>query len=157
MIVETDEELFVPENLLFPLRAIDGLEEVEFLARKVEALPMDIVKVRGPADRSFFALRVAAHAVHDPLQNAHILRIARPEEFPVAILSEPVDMEDSWRGAKIALHSDPMPEVISHVVAAKRQHGHRIATNLSGGSGCCCSGLGAHGRSGIDSTGPIER
>jgi hypothetical protein len=76
--VEEEEEFFVAHDLLFPLLAIDGLECVEGFAGEVEALPVDVVEVRGPADGRFFALGAATDAVDDPLEDTHVFAVAGP-------------------------------------------------------------------------------
>jgi len=108
VVVEGEEELFVAHDLLFPLGAVDGLEGVEggfhLFAGNVEALPVHVVEVRGPADGSFFALGAAADSVDDPLEDTHVFAVSGPEELTVRSLAEPVDVEDAGRGGQVALH-----------------------------------------------------
>src|SRR5271170_467424 len=141
MVVEGEEELFVAHDLLFPLRAVDGLEGVEGFAGEVEALPVDVVEVRGPADGGFFAESAAADTVDDPLEDAHVFAVAGPEEAAVGRFAEPVDVEDAWRGGEVALHLEPVTEVVAHVVTAEGQHSHRIAPHLADGPSRGCGRL----------------
>ena len=156
MVVEGEEELFVAHDLLFPLRAVDGLEGVEGFAREVEALPVDVVEVRGPANGGFFAERAAADTVDDPLEDAHVFAVAGPEEAAVGGFAEPVDVEDAGRGREVALHLQPVTEVVAHVVAAEGQHGHGVTADLTDGAACCCGGFGAHGGADVDACRPVE-
>ena len=70
---------------------------VELLARRIQSGPVDVFVVRRPADGRLLALGAAAHAVDDPLEDAHVLAEARPEELAVLVLAEPVDVEDARR------------------------------------------------------------
>ena len=64
---------------------------------------------------------------------------AGPNEIAVFIFPEPVNGKDAGRVRNFAAKIKPVVEVISHVVAAERQHSKRVAPNLSnstcGGSG----------------------
>src|SRR5260370_6263262 len=51
MIVKQDKELLMPHHLLLPLVTINRLELVEDGARKLQPLPINVLKVRRPADR----------------------------------------------------------------------------------------------------------
>jgi hypothetical protein len=57
---------------------------------------------------------------------------------------------------ELALHLDPVAEVVAHVVAAEGQHGHGVAADLADGSGGGGGGLGAHGGAGVDAGAPVE-
>src|SRR5205814_1177178 len=82
---------------------------------------------------------------------------AGPKELAVCAATEPVDRIHA-RGLRHAVsHLQPMIEVIAHVVAAKRQHGKRIAPYLAHLAGGGSRGLRSHGRGGIDAIGPVER
>src|ERR1700738_1955298 len=116
VVVEEEEEFLVAHDFLLPLGAVDGLEGVPGRAREGEAIPIDVFEVGGPADWGFFALGAAADAVHDPLEDAHVFAVSRPDELAIFILAEPVDVEDARSGGEGALHLDPVPEVVAHVV-----------------------------------------
>ncbi len=158
--MEGEEELFVAHDLLFPLGAVDGLKSVEggfhLFAGNVEALPVHVVEVRGPADGGLFALCAAADAVDDPLEDAHVFAVAGPEELAVWALAEPVDVEDAGRGGEVALHLEPVTEVVAHVVAAEGKHGHGVAADFADGAAGCCGGFRAHGGADVDAGGPVE-
>ena len=51
---------------------------------------------------------------------------------------------------ELPLHHDPVAEVVAHVVAAERQHGHRVAAHLADGAGGGGGGLRAHGGADVD-------
>ncbi len=77
MIVELDEQLFVPDHFLLPGGFVEMLQLVELLLREVEAVPMDVLVARHPADGRFAAQRAAVGAIDDPLQHAHVLADSR--------------------------------------------------------------------------------
>src|ERR1700738_3122692 len=76
VVVEEEEEFLVAHDLLLPLGAVDGLEGVPGRAREVEAIPIDVFEVGGPADGGFFALGAAADAVDDTLEAAHFFPVS---------------------------------------------------------------------------------
>ena len=109
------------------------------------------------ANRGFHRVARTFRALEDPLQHAAILAIARPQEFAVFILPEPVHVEDLWQpGAGRGSHLEPMAEVVAHVVTAERQHGHRVAPQLADGSSRGRGGFTAHGCAQEGSVLPIE-
>ena len=65
-------------------------------------------------------------------------------------------MEDARRLAELPLHHDPVTEIVTHVIAAERQHRHRVAAYLADGAAGCGGRLGAHGGADIDTARPIE-
>src|ERR1700677_1083817 len=156
MVVESQEELFVLHHLLLPLRPVYRLQLVEGRARKIEPLPVDVVKVRSPPDRRLLAHGAAADTVDDPLENTHVFAVSRPQEAAIGTLAEPVDMEDPRRRREVTLHAQPVPEVITHVVAAEGQHSHRVAPYLADGACGRCGSLRAHRSADVDSRGPVE-
>src|ERR1039458_10252979 len=86
MVVHIDEQLFVPNQLLAPRRAIHFLHLVELRARNVDPRPFHIVVVGRPANGRLLALRASMHPVHNPLQYAHVFAEARPQKLPVLAL-----------------------------------------------------------------------
>src|ERR1039458_638384 len=119
MIVQVDKELFVSHHFFVPCLPVDGLQFVEALLGIVEPSPIDIFIGGQPADRRFLGQGTAANAVYDPLQHANVIAESRPEKLPLAVLAEPVYVEDLRRYAQRTLHPDPVPEVVAHVIAAE--------------------------------------
>src|SRR6266550_8330716 len=72
MVVKQNEELLVAHDLPLPLVAVHNLELVEGRTRELEPLPIDVLKVRSPANRRLLAHRAATHTIHNPLQNPHV-------------------------------------------------------------------------------------
>src|SRR5665213_2144404 len=124
-----------------PCSAFHFLQPVEFFVRKVEPCPFDVLVVRSPANRCFLAECASMCTIDNPLEHAHVLAATGPEKLPVLIFAEPVYMEDARRGTQRALHFDPVPEVVAHVITAKRQHGHRIAPDFANRAGSSRCGL----------------
>ena len=50
-------------------------------------------------------------------------------------------MKDTRGFCERALHADPVTEVIAHVIAAEREHGHRIAAHFPNRAECSGSHL----------------
>jgi hypothetical protein len=103
-----------------------------------------------------FGADIALQALHDPFQNPHVFAEARPEEASVGGFPKPIDLEHLRRILKSTAKVQPMPEITSHVIAAERQHGHRIPSHLTNSPGGRCSGLAAHGGPQVDPVHPIE-
>src|SRR5581483_9400031 len=82
---------------------------------------------------------------------------SRPEIFSLRAHAEPVDTENLRRILEPFSDSQPMSEVITHVVATEREHRHRVPphnTDCTGG-GCRC--LRRHSCAEEDPMLPIER
>src|SRR6266852_1393441 len=90
-------------------------------------------------DRSLVGGRRAVGAVEQPLEHAQIFAITGPQEVAAGVFAEPVDHEDARRTLELLADDQPMREVVADVVAAERQHRHRIAPQnadfAGGGSG----------------------
>src|SRR2546427_5637808 len=70
-----------------------------------------------------------------PLQHAHVLAKSRPDKSALRVAPKPVDAEDLRRMLHSAAHVQPVSEIVAHVIAAEREHRHRIAphdAHLSG-------------------------
>lgn len=92
--MECDEEFFVFHNLLFPGGAIDFLQLVEARFLEFKSAPLDVMKVRSPADRRLSSHCTSVDAIDDPAQNADVLAESWPHELSILIFSEPVHMEN---------------------------------------------------------------
>ena len=156
VVVQVDEQFLVAEDFLAPRGAVHFLHLLEILAREVESRPFHVVEVGRPADGRLLAAYATVHAIHDPLEHAHVLAEARPQEFAVVALAEPVDVEDARRRAQSALHLEPVTEVVAHMVAAERQHGHGIAAHDAHRAGGRGRGLRTHGGAHVDAGAPVE-
>src|SRR5207245_9831639 len=99
----------------------------------VRAMSIEIGWGREPADGRVYGVRLAVASLKDPLQHAVILVIARPQELAVFVLAEPVHVINLRQLGWLELRADlePVCEVITHVVAAEREHGHGVATELA--------------------------
>src|SRR5580698_11672062 len=94
MVMEGQEQLFVPHHFLLPLRTINILKEFEGLSRKFQTRPVDVVEVRRPANRRLFTPNPPTDAIHNPLKNPHILAVSRPQKSAIRALPEPIHMKD---------------------------------------------------------------
>src|ERR1700722_4138511 len=100
MVVQVEEKLLVPDNFPAPGRAVQALELLEFLFRKIQSIPGKVLVARLPAKGRLLAQCPAASALYDPLEDAHVFPEARPEKFAVLTLAEPVHMENARRLAQ---------------------------------------------------------
>src|SRR5947208_6101288 len=100
--------------------------------RAVEAVGVEGLGGRDEPDRRLDHLPLTVATPEDPLQYAAVLTVARPDELAVLVLAEPVDEEDARHLVRmLAPELEPVGEVVGHVVAAERQHRHRVEAELS--------------------------
>src|SRR5439155_3779438 len=87
MLTELAEELVVRLELFLPCGSIDARELCVLRRRHLllETGPGEIFEARHDAKRSLDALRAALAALRDPLQHAHVLAEARPDELAVRV------------------------------------------------------------------------
>ncbi len=111
------------------------------------------------ADRRLHGRAVTGAAREHPGQHARVLAVAGPQEAPVGVLAEPVDVEDLRQLRRIGCSPDlqPVGEVVGHVVAAERQHRERVEAQLADGAGGGGGLLRAHDRAEEDAVLPVER
>ena len=65
-------------------------------------------------------------------------------------------MENARRWQIGLPHVEPVAEIVAHVVAAERQHGHGVAADLADLAGGGGGGLRAHGRPDVNAVAPVE-
>src|SRR5205807_10249598 len=78
---------------LEPLPGVAAKRVAEPSRRNVEPAGVDRARRRHPADRCFVRSARAADALDHPLEHAHVLAVARPEETPLGVAAEPVHAE----------------------------------------------------------------
>src|SRR5262245_54095318 len=100
--------------------------------------------MREIANRRLGGSHLAMHAPEYPAQHAQVLAKTGPQELAFGILAEPVHPEDQRRLGEPLPHTEPVAEIVSHVVAAKRQHGHRITPYYANRASCRGRGLRRH-------------
>src|SRR6185312_7755228 len=156
VIVKVDEEVFVTDYLGAPRCTVKMLEFIEILTRKRHSGPSDVLMTWHPADGGLAASSPTVRAVDDPFENAHVLAEARPHEFAFSVLAEPVDVKNLRRLAQMALHPDPVSEIVAHVIAAEGQHGHGVPADLADGADGGGCHFRTHGGSDINARCPVE-
>ena len=141
-----------------PLRRNDLLELLEVLGGDLflESAHVEILVLRDPSDRGLQGMGSPLAALDDPLEDAHVVAETGPEELALVALAEPVHVEDARDVFHELLHLEPVRKVVSHVVAAEGEHGHRIAANLTDRPGGRGRHLGPHGRPKVDTVDPVE-
>src|ERR1700751_4051968 len=90
-----------------------------------------------PAEGCFLANRASPRPIDNPFEYAHVLAIPGPKELALVILPEPVHMKHPRCQAQVSLQSDPMSEILAHVVTAEREHCHGIAPYFTNRAGSC--------------------
>src|SRR5687767_3633442 len=130
--MHTGKQLLLHDALLHPLVLVDHHALVsEGLLGELDAVPSHILVEPHPAARTLHGSTPMVHAVHDPVQHAHVLAVARPDELAVLIFAKPVDPENARRVVQLATDLEPMSEILGHVIASERQHGKWIAAHLA--------------------------
>src|SRR6516165_5509792 len=150
------EKLFRFGQLRLPVFVIDLEQFIDAFMVNLEAGEIEIVHAGQPTDRRSHGAAASFATIQNPFQHTHVLAEPGPEEISVYAFAEPIHAENGRRIGQPSPDVDPMLEIIADVVAAERQHGHRIATNLAdgaSGSGCC---FRRHGRTEINTVVPIE-
>src|SRR3954470_19033040 len=93
-----------------------------------------------PSQGTFLRASSLLTALHDPLQYTHVFAVPWPQEFAILTLAKPVHGKNAGRVRDAAPHAEPVREIITHVITAERQHGHRVSAHLayfcSGGCRC---------------------
>ena len=156
--IQLEEEFILHDELAMPLHAVDLLDLSEALGSDVllDALHVEVLILRNPADGGLESVCAEAATLDDPLEHAHVVTEAGPHELAIGILAEPVDVEDTGQVLDLAAHLEPMGEVISHVVAAEGQHGHGVATHLADRAGGGRSHLGTDGGTEVHAVNPVK-
>src|SRR3546814_8519966 len=94
MVVQSEEELLMADDLAAPCVPLHNLERFELLFCEVQAFPLDVFVARLPAEWSLFCESAAARPIHDPLEYAHVFAKAGPEEISFGILAKPIDVKN---------------------------------------------------------------
>ncbi len=99
--------------------------------------------MRQEADRRFLGIGPTFATLDDPLQYAQVFAEARPQEFAVVVLAEPVDVENLGQVLGALGEGQPVCPVVGEVVATERLHRHRVAAHDAdfadhGGRGLRC-------------------
>src|SRR3954469_7728686 len=133
--LERLEEFTLAFEFFFPFVGLDREEFSHCLARNVDFREIEVFRTRDDADLRFGAAAVAFTAVDDPFQRAHVFTEPGPEKFSVRAFPEPVHVKNQRRIFQARADLEPVPEIISHAVAAEREHRHGIAPDLADRSG----------------------
>ena len=151
------EKLLVPGQFFLPLLVIDAEKFDDVFVLDVELIKIEIVRAGQPADRRLNRVPCSFAAIDDPFEHPHVLAETWPEKFSVCAFAKPVHVKNERRIGEALPDLEPMPEVIADVVAAKRQHRHRIAPNLANRSGRGRGCFRSHRRADVNPLLPVER
>ncbi len=94
VVVKREEKLLVSFKLAVPGVAIDPLEFFELLLRKAQAVPVEILVARLPANRRIFGQSAPVHAIDNPAEHGHILAEARRKELALRVFAKPVHVKN---------------------------------------------------------------
>ncbi len=135
------EELADRVELGLPLVEVDVRRLVVLLTCGMSSPGrVEVARLGHPAEGRLLPADPEARAVHDPLEHAHVVAVARPEELALLALPEPVDQEHLRRVHHLRLHRQPVTEVGADVVAAEGQHREGVAAHDA-----CLARGGRHG------------
>src|ERR1700687_2569423 len=137
---EFRKKLVVRRELALPARIVKAHDRRKSLRSEFEAAPVQIDILRLQPETSLHRVRLPLATLDDPFEHAHVLTKTGPCKLSVLVGAKPVDVEYSRRMFDCLRHREPMREIIADVIAAKRQHGERIAANLAH---LACGGGGA--------------
>src|SRR4030095_7292557 len=139
------EKLFLSFQLLRPLVRLDRQQLAHACPRNaLESVEIEILRSRDATDWTLPGSTPAFTAIDDPFQDSHVVPKAGPEKFPGGVFAEPINMKNERRPRWPRPVLEPVPEIVADVVAAERQHGHRIAPHLADRAGRGGGGVGGH-------------
>ena len=155
--VELQKELVLARDFGQEVFAAEFHGRIELVVGKaLESFDAEVLPIRGPTDGGFMSWDASMASFDDPLEDADILSEAGPKEIALGVFSEPIDVEDSRETADMFSHIEPVGKVVPHVVAAEREHRHRIAADGSDRTACGRGRLGALGGPEEYAVGPVE-
>src|SRR6266702_3709085 len=131
--VETAEELGDVLRLQLPGLGVHREQQVQVGPADVQAVQVQRARRGQVADRGPGRGRGTGQPLDDPFQHPDVLAEARPDELALRVLAEPVDVEQPRQLGRVGLlaEREPVREVVTHVVAAERQHGERVVAQLA--------------------------
>ena len=156
-ITENFEEFCSRFRFLGPVARIHAEQLIEAFAGNVHAVQCQRRRSWHKPNRRIGGGGASLNPIGDPLQHPDIFAESGPQEFSVGILAEPIHVENFRRVFNFRAHVQPVLEIIGHVVAAERDHGHRIATRNSHGAGGGSSRFRCHGSSKENAVIPVPR
>src|SRR3989441_11043162 len=112
-----------------PLSGVAPERLAQLGRRDIESIRVEGAGGRDPPDRCLLGPRRPANPLDHPLEDAHVFAITGPEEAAVRVAAEPVDAEDAGRLRPTGPGGEPLAEIVGHVVAAERDHGHGITAH----------------------------
>src|SRR5713226_9704365 len=138
-----------------PLEKINAREPCESLRGDGAPVPLNVIVFRRPAQWSLCRADATANSVDDPFENSHVVTESGPHELAALIATKPIHTIDNRLWIQMPARLQPVSKVVSHVVAAKRQHRKRVASHHSLLPLRRCCRLGAQCRSEVDAPVPM--
>src|SRR6202140_2746218 len=103
---------------------------------KVKSLRIQVRRFGEPTNRRIHSVHSAIAAFEDPFQHTAVLAVSGPEEFAVVVGAEPINVKDLGQVcAAPEADLEIVGEVIAHIVAAEREHGHRVTAKFANFAG----------------------
>src|SRR5262249_6720055 len=115
------------------------------------------MNARQPANRRLNRDAAAVTPIEDPFEHEHVVSETGPEKITLQALAEPVHIKNERGLGQTFSNVEPMPEIVSDVVATERKHRHWIAADLSDLAGCGGGCFRGHGRAEINAVFPVKR
>src|SRR5471032_2001664 len=63
-----------------------------FVGAELQSLPMQIIELRHPAQRRLDGVGLSLTTPDNPAEHAHVFAESGPDELPLCVLAEPVDL-----------------------------------------------------------------
>ena len=123
-----DEELLRLLDVLRPV--VLGHAEQLLLTDPAQSLGTDGPRLGQEPDRAGLGDVLVVDSPTDPVDDAHVLAEARPQELALLVQAEPVDVEDLGHVPAGLVHVQPVLQVVAEVVAEERPHRHRVVHDL---------------------------
>src|SRR5258708_17069899 len=125
-VAELAEKLFRIFHLIFPIFRAHSQQFAHRFVRNLHPVQRQPVLRRNVTDRRLLRRPASFHALQYPFQHADIFAVTGPQEFAIRTLAEPVHVKNLRRFWYFLAQLQPVLKIIRHVVAAERQHAHRV-------------------------------
>src|SRR5208282_1446024 len=110
-----------------PLFGIYGERVSHGALGQIEAPEIEVCLIGNDSHRRLAATGASMDSIEHPFDHAQVFAVTGPDKVAGGVLAKPVDHEDARRLLDRVAQLEPVCEIIAHVVAAERQHRHRIA------------------------------
>src|ERR1035437_2758744 len=111
-VLELGEQFVMQLQFAPPSGAVYVGDAGVLVGAKLQPLPVQIIELRHPAQRRLDGVGLSLAAPDDPTEDAHVFAESGPDELPLGILAEPVDLENVRRLLHFLAYGQPVLEII---------------------------------------------